>query len=302
MAAAGGDGKANPAPGDEINMLAEFDRVLSEVAGEGRGLHVLVTGRTGAGKSALVNSIVGSVVAKEGQSPEPETTEVTSYKAEVKGIVITIYDSPGLQDGVKNDDEYVQKLCTACKEVDLILYCVKMNDRIGESEYNAIKKLSSAFGNEKFWQNALFVLTFANEIKPPPAHCNNPNTVRSPQEDFKDKLSKWKAILHQEALIKRAHIAEPEARNVPIVPAGYYDNLSLPASNCEYWLSRLWWKCLYRAEDSGKRILFDLNQKRLQRSSNVSEKDASALPGHKQPIVADIGDLNKLTSALSHRG
>ena len=46
---------------------------------QSKSLRILVTGKTGVGKSALVNGIVGKYVAKEGDTLDPETSKVTEY-------------------------------------------------------------------------------------------------------------------------------------------------------------------------------------------------------------------------------
>ena len=43
---------------------------------QSKSLHILITGKTGVGKSALVNGIVGKYVAKEGETLDPETSTV----------------------------------------------------------------------------------------------------------------------------------------------------------------------------------------------------------------------------------
>ena len=94
-------------------------------------LRILITGRTRAGKSALVNSIVGEYVADEGDFPWGQTTKVKRYEKTVGDVQIWIYDSPCLQDGIidkKVEEIYLKDLEENCREVDLNLYCVKMND------------------------------------------------------------------------------------------------------------------------------------------------------------------------------
>ena len=44
-----------------------------------RSIKVLVTGKTGTGKSALINGLVGENVAKEGEELDPETVKVDGY-------------------------------------------------------------------------------------------------------------------------------------------------------------------------------------------------------------------------------
>ena len=56
------------------------------------------------GKSSLINFILGDDVCEvkgpgDGQTLERVTTEVKGSQVKMNGVVVKIYDSPGLQDG-----------------------------------------------------------------------------------------------------------------------------------------------------------------------------------------------------------
>ena len=250
----------------ETIVLAEVHRQLSEH--KVYDVHILVTGRTGAGKSALVNSIVGEYVAEEGDSRYRETTNVTQYEKKVGDVTVTIYDSPGLQDGISDktvEEQYLKDLEKNCREVDLNLYCVRMNERMCPSEGDAIVKLSRAFGMEKFWQNTLLMLTFANEFR---LSINKSSDSSSLVGHFNKRMTEWKTLL-QDVLINKAGITKEVAENVPIVPAGYSDEPFLPAANSDYWLSKLWFHCLDRRKDNAKPIL-KINWRQLRSGDEIN--------------------------------
>jgi GTPase Era involved in 16S rRNA processing len=203
---------------------------------------------TGTGKSSLVNSIVGEYVTIESDSPRRETTRVSKHEKKIGDEVVTIYDSPGLPDCFKVEEQYLKELEMNCQDVNLNLYCVKMNDGMHASEEDAIVKLSCAFGTENFWQNTLIVLTFANEIMPPKS------SHVSPAAYFQSRMSEWKTVL-QHTLIEKVHVTREVAENVPIVPAGYSEQPSLPAANSDDWLGTLWLECLDRTKLIAKPII-----------------------------------------------
>ena len=72
-----------------------------------RPLEVMVTGVTGAGKSTTLNTIFKKNVATVGNGVDPETMDLDSYSL---NDVFRLWDTPGLGDGVANDEIHKRKL------------------------------------------------------------------------------------------------------------------------------------------------------------------------------------------------
>jgi len=70
-------------------------------------LDVMVTGVTGAGKSTTLNSLFHKDVSKVGDSVDPETMGVGAF---LLNDIFRIWDTPGLGDGVANDEIHKRKL------------------------------------------------------------------------------------------------------------------------------------------------------------------------------------------------
>ncbi|KAL5516337.1 hypothetical protein EMCRGX_G001631 [Ephydatia muelleri] len=109
------------------------DRLLTVGRGRDReGLMPAIAGRdrdrqgsnpTGVGKSTLVNSILGKDVVKTGgpgcrsqSQPGPfsslsaVTAGIIRASGDVEGVTVTVYDSPGLQDGHCKDQSYLDQI------------------------------------------------------------------------------------------------------------------------------------------------------------------------------------------------
>ncbi len=72
-----------------------------------RPLDVMVTGVTGAGKSTTLNTIFRKNVATIGNGVDPETMYLDYYSL---NDVFRLWDTPGLGDGVANDETHKRKL------------------------------------------------------------------------------------------------------------------------------------------------------------------------------------------------
>ena len=121
----------------------------------------LVCGKTGVGKSSLINSLVGREACNVNDpgisaSFAPGTLEVSSTSIDIKGSPVLAWDSPGLQDGLGKDAQYLQSMYEKCKDVDVVLYCIDMTtSRLTDSDKEDIRGLTQKFGFE-FWKKNCF--------------------------------------------------------------------------------------------------------------------------------------------------
>ena len=68
-------------------------------------LKILITGKTGSGKSSLINGLVGKIVTIEGDNITAATKHVSGYSFLVEDVRFLVVDSPGLQDLEQEDTE-----------------------------------------------------------------------------------------------------------------------------------------------------------------------------------------------------
>ena len=266
---------------DELDRLLLEDSKLADKLYEigSKSIRILVTGKTGTGKSALINGIIGVNVSKEGGLLNPTTFEVEKYNRTARGVRMLVYDSPGLQDGTENEKAYLLDMEKQCKKVDLVLYTVRMSDqRVNVGDVEAMKKLTIAFGKE-FWGRAMFVMTFANEVRDP----NNPDDDTSNQVFFEQRLRTWKEKLPK--VMKELNVTKKIAEGIPVVPAGYYKNKHLPGRR--YWFSQFWRAMFDRMKEyteDGYTFLLQFNKDRFKRVYEATEEDFQK-DIHEQPIL-----------------
>ena len=179
-------------------------------------VHILVIGKTRVGKSAVINAIAGKKVAKEGQDTRDVVREVTRYDFTVSDVKYVVWEAPGLQDITEDDSITIKKLKDVlkreCNYINLVIYCTLMNrERFEQSEMDAIHHLSEAFGTE-IWRKAVFALTYANRVLPPPEY----ETDEEEAEWFRSRINEFKTI------IERALVSGGSASEVAVSPAGYH--------------------------------------------------------------------------------
>ena len=163
-------------------------------------LRILVCGKTGVGKSTLVNTIIGTEVVETGgpgsekrntdeeskgfdpltvgnangdscpstHTLAPVTKIIKTATAQIGETKVTVYDSPGLQDATNMDEDYLTKIDRIWKSgsgVDLILYCIEYTMSTWfEPDKMAIRLLTERYG-ASFWSKSILVLTKANQFQ-----------------------------------------------------------------------------------------------------------------------------------------
>lgn len=108
-------------------------------------VNVLITGATGCGKSSTINALFGIEKAKVGTSPEPETQYISSYEFGH----LTLWDSPGLGDGVQADERHaagIRRLLTETDEngklkIDVVLVILDGSSRDLGTSFELIRSV-----------------------------------------------------------------------------------------------------------------------------------------------------------------
>ena len=251
-------------------------------------VNIFITGKTGVGKSTLVNGLVGDKLAKEGESLDPETAEVTRYEKKFdwnkdEPITVKVWDSPGLQDGTSNEAQYLADMKEKCSDMDICIYCVSLLDtRFEEDDADviAMKKLTQVFG-KKMWENSLFVLTFANLANDMDAEILVAEDGQKP-ELFKAMIQVWKESVVS-TLITHVGVDEDVANRIKVEPAGYATQPAL--LDRDHWLSPVWFSTLYAMNPRAQPAMMKINFGRIiEKREEICDEDLEKFI-HEQPLI-----------------
>ena len=198
---------------------------------------ILVIGRTGVGKSTLINNLLGKEVASVGHTLHSETPEVNPHEVTVDGVPIVVYDSPGLGD-VKGEEEEkkhldIMKALLSRKKIHLVVYCFQMNQATMRSSIVGALRKYHEIGVD--WKRSVITLTFADALFVPTSKQALPDFKMS--QHFDERLAFWQEELRKE-LVETIGVKSDVFKQLKIYPTSLLPKDEL--QNGKPWYVPLW--------------------------------------------------------------
>ena len=231
--------------GTETESSSESVAEWKRVSG-GRPLVLVVLGKSGVGKSTLINKFLklegeNECEAKDGAST---TTRKVERKEKTKQeITIQMIDTPGLGgvDGIKVK-KVLQDISKATnKQADTILYCVSMHpaSHIDSSDTKIVRQLTSTFGSD-IWRRTILCLTFANVCKPENDEVYK-SRIESYAQQFQKALRQVNVFdIQVESVFSTTRLESKAA--ISVIPVGFDPEKRLPLN--QNWSEQLFMEIL----------------------------------------------------------
>ena len=265
----------------EVSQVHKIVSAAHRLTRVTESVSILFVGDGGAGKSALINGLLGLKIATEG----PGAKSVTGMSAlenpyecvlPIEGslVKITVWDSPGIQDDHEDKRKYRRCLTDVLSRVHLIVYCINVDQRFTPYAQKALKMFAKL---KPDWAHTLLALTQANKINIPVGNDENHEV-----HEFKKVINGYKDEVCK--VLQQCDIPQAVISALKFVPTGYHcvtrqvPNPLYLHPKCTNWLKSFWLYCLVICNHKARHALVEINADRI---NNTRPNDSTI---ENQPI------------------
>ena len=244
----------------------KIEEAWSKEAG-GRPLTMVVLGKSGVGKSTLINNFLElekDKMCETGNGASVTTLKVAKKESVKKDITVRMIDTPGLGgiDDIRAKDVFKDLSNITNKQADVIVYCISIHPSscIDSTDIDIIRAITSAFGPE-IWRHTILALTFAE-----PYTSNGPRSSSEYQSRVCNYAGAFQEALHKANVhkisVKSTLSEEVSPQSIAAVPIEHFpSNVLLNDTRGSEWIQRLFMEVLKKSHPNVPRTLLSLDHK-----------------------------------------
>lgn len=246
----------NAAPGgsdDEAKLRKRYRQMKEKTR-----INIVVAGKTGVGKSTLINSLFGKKMAEVSSGPDWTKHEfLEEHEGKVSEVPVTIYDTRGLSDTETNKKDLIKEFEKTfggrTEGIDLLLICHEFFGRFDKASKETLEVFANAFLGPEIWKRTIFVLTKANNPPPEVEDADDPQQLENIRMRMRKKCLD---------ILSAGYITSEIASDLPFVPAGYYKEgskrSSLELATTKNWLEDLLRECVRRCQPNSTELVLKM--------------------------------------------
>ncbi|WP_294754269.1 GTPase Era [uncultured Ruminococcus sp.] len=109
-----------------------------------RTAFVTIAGRTNAGKSSLLNAIVGEKIASVSNKPQTTRTRITGIR-NIDDVQLVFFDTPGLHKPVNKLSEHMlNTVKESVSDIDAVVFVMDCTKKINQQELELLRSMNSS--------------------------------------------------------------------------------------------------------------------------------------------------------------